>query len=67
MRKLLVLFVVGVIFLVANIWCIAHWLARRGFVDFARNLRRDYLTGTALAVIFVLLVLLVRPRSRKSE
>lgn len=30
-------------------------------IDFARSVRQDYLTGTAIAIIVVLLVLLVEP------
>ena len=66
-RKFLVLLLIGVIFLAANIWCVAHWLERRGVVDLAREIREHYLTGTALTVIFVLLILLVKPRRSRSD
>ena len=66
-RKFLVLLLIGVIFLSANIWCVAHWLERRGVVDLAKEIREHYLTGTALAVIFVLLILLVKPRRSRSD
>ena len=29
-RKLFVMLLIGVVFLMANIWCVAHWLDRRG-------------------------------------
>ena len=60
-RKLIVLCLVGLVFLVANIVIVAQWLSEKGVVDFARVLRRDFLTGTAITIIVVLLILLVAP------
>jgi hypothetical protein len=40
---------------------VANWLSEKGVVDWARHLRADYLTGTAVTIIVVLLILLVGP------
>ena len=53
---------VGVVFLLANFILIAGWLQDKGVVDWANGIRKDYLTGTAITIIVVLLVLLVAPR-----
>ena len=36
--------------------------AEKGVVDWARHIRAEYLTGTAVTIIVVLLILLVSPR-----
>jgi hypothetical protein len=63
-RKIIVLGLVGAIFLVSNVLLVAHWLSEKGVVDWAKNIRAEYLTGTAIAIIVVLLILLVSPRSK---
>jgi hypothetical protein len=45
----------------------ANWLAEKGVVDWARTIRSEYLTGTAITIIAVLLVLLVSPRAKSSR
>jgi len=60
-RKLWVVGVVLGIVLLGNIIMVAHWLAELGIVDLARNIRTEFLTGTALTIIVVLLILLVSP------
>ena len=60
-RKILILSLVGGIFLLGNIWLVVNWLDEKGVVDGARYVRREHLTGTALTIIVVLLVLLVKP------
>jgi len=60
-RKFLVLCCVGVIFLVANIWLVANWLEEKGAIGFARHIKTEYLTGTAITIIIVLVILLVKP------
>ena len=67
LRKLLVIVLISAVFLVANIWCVAHWLDRRGTVTLAMNIRENYLAGTAITVIVVMLILLVRPRRSHSD
>jgi hypothetical protein len=62
LRKLVVLVLVGGVFLLANIMIVAHWLQRSGLIEGAAAIRRDFLTGTAITVIIVLLILLVKPR-----
>lgn len=57
-RKLIVVSVIAAVILLANVWVIAGWLDDVGLVAWARNLRSEYLTGSALAVIVVLLVLI---------
>jgi hypothetical protein len=63
-RKIIVLGLVGTIFLAGNILLVAHWLSEKGVVDWAKNIRTEYLTGTAITVIVALLILLVSPRGK---
>lgn len=60
-RKFIVLCCVGVIFLVANIWLVASWLEEKGSIEFAKHVKAEYLTGTAITIIVVLVILLVKP------
>ena len=62
-RKLIVVGLVGAVFLVANFLLVASWLQDRGIIDWARGIRQEYLTGTAITIIVALLVLLVAHRS----
>ena len=65
-RKIIVLGLIGSILLLGNILLVANWLVERGVADWARGVRAEYLTGTALTVIAVLLILLVSPRTRSA-
>ena len=60
-RKIIVVSLIGLVFLSANIIVITNWLADRGIDDKANWLREEFLTGTAIAVIIALLILLVNP------
>ena len=60
-RKILILSLVGGIFLLGNIWLVVKWLEEMGVVDWARHMRSEYLTGTAITIIIALLILLVKP------
>jgi len=60
-RKLIIIGLVGAIFLAANAMIVASWLQERGVIDVARDIRKDFLTGTAITIIVALLILLVRP------
>jgi len=62
-RKIVVLGLTGMIFLMANILVVANWLSEKGVADKASWLREEFLTGTAIAVVLVLLILLVNPKS----
>jgi hypothetical protein len=62
-RKAIVLGLVGSILLLGNIVLVTNWLAEHGVVDWARGVRAEYLTGTAVTIIVVLLILLVNPRA----
>ena len=62
-RKLVVLVLVALIFVLANLWLVVGWLAERGVVDWAQHVRSEYLTGTAITVVIALLILLATPRS----
>ena len=66
-RKVLILALVGGIFLLGNIWLVVNWLEEKGVVDWAGAVRKEYLTGTAITIIIVLLVLLVGPRGREAK
>jgi len=63
-RKMIVLGLIGAVLLIGNILFVANWLADRGVVDWATNIRAEYLTGTAITIIAVLLILLVSPKAR---
>ena len=63
-RKLIVLVLVATLFLLANLIFVANWLAEKGVIDWAQGIRKEYLTGTAITIIVVLLILLVRPAGR---
>ena len=60
-RKFVVLCCVGAIFLVANMLLVASWLEEKGVIDFAKHIKAEYLTGTAITIIIVLVILLVKP------
>ena len=62
-RKVIVLGLIGIIFLAANILVVANWISNTGVAEKAGWVRREFLTGTAVAVILVLLILLVSPKS----
>ena len=57
-RKLIVVGSVTAVLILANAGAIAGWLHDVGLIPWAQNLRNEYITGTALAVIGALLVLL---------
>jgi hypothetical protein len=61
-RKLIVLVLVAALFLVANLMFVASWLQEKGVIDWARYIHKEYLTGTAITIIVVLLILLIGPR-----
>jgi len=54
---------IGTIFLMANILVVANLIAETGIAEKAGWLRKEFLTGTAIAVILALLMLLVSPKS----
>lgn len=66
-RKFIVLSLIGVIFLMANILVVANWIAEARIAEKAAWLHQEFLTGTAIAVIAALLVLLVNPKSTSSK
>ncbi len=60
-RKIIVILLIGLIFLAGNILLVANWLNEKGVSEKANWLRENFLTGTAIAVITALLILLVNP------
>jgi len=62
-RKIIVLGLIGSMFLLGSIVSVANWLAEHGVVNWARSIRAEYLTGTAVTMIVVLLILLVSPKA----
>ena len=60
-RKLVVTSLVGGIFLLGNIWLVVNWLDEKGVVDGARYIRKEFLTGTAITIAVILLILLMKP------
>jgi len=63
-RKIIVLGLIGLVLLISNILFLANWLSEKGVVDWTRNVRTEYLTGTAITIIAVLLILLISPRAK---
>jgi hypothetical protein len=61
-RKLIVLVLAAILFLLANLVFVANRLQEKGVIDWAKYVHREYLTGTAITIIVVLLILLVAPR-----
>ena len=66
-RKIVVLGLMGIVFLLANILVVANWISDTGVAEKADWVRREFLTGTAVAVILVLLILLVSPRNASGK
>ena len=66
-RKTIVLFLVGTLVVLANLWVVVAWLDERGIIDWARQVRREYLTGTAITIVGALLILLVGPGAERSR
>jgi len=66
-RKIIVLGLIGFIFLTANILVVANWISDTGIAERAGWARREFLTGTAIAVILALLILLVSPRNPRGK
>ena len=62
-RKIMLLGLIGIIFLLANILVVANWISDTGIAERADWLRKEFLTGTAVTVILVLLILLVNPKT----
>ncbi|MBL7134779.1 MAG: hypothetical protein ISS78_11820 [Phycisphaerae bacterium] len=62
-RKLVVVGLVGTVLLLGNFILVANWLREKGVIDWAKDARKEYLTGTAITIIVVVLILLVSPRS----
>ena len=60
-RKLVVVGVIAAVLLLANAFVIATWLDDSGLISWARYVREEYATGTAITVIIVLLFLLGSP------
>jgi hypothetical protein len=56
-RKLVIAGAVAFVILLANFLVLARWLDSIGLIGWARGLKAEYLTGTSLTIIVVLLVL----------
>lgn len=65
-RKILVLAVLGLVLLAANAWDVIHWLEAHNLIDHARHIGEHFLTGTAIAVILAMLVLIAPQRHRET-
>src|SRR4030042_3332098 len=66
-RKIIVLGLIGMSFLAANLLVVAEWSSDTGIAEKAGWVRREFLTGTAVAVILVLLILLVSPKNTSGK
>lgn len=65
-RKVIVVGLVAGVFVMANALVIVGWFADRGLIDWAASIRQEFLTGSAIAVILALLILLV-PATRSGR
>ena len=66
-RKCVVAYLLIGVVLLATAALVVQWMQRVGLVDLARWIRREYVTGTALAVIAVLLWLLSERDTRGTD
>ncbi len=66
-RKVTVIALIGGIFLLGNLWLIVNWLEGNEVINWAAGFRRVYLTPTALTIIVVLMILLVRPHTETAR
>ncbi len=62
-RKLIIIGLIAAVLLLANAWAIVSWLGESGLIGLAQHIRAEWFTGTAVAVIAVLLFLL-RPAAQ---
>lgn len=62
LRKLCVVSLVAGIVVIGNLLVVTSWLDERGVIEGARQVREEFLTGTAITVLVALLVLLVPQR-----
>jgi hypothetical protein len=62
-----VISLIGLVFLAGNILIIANWLVESEIEQKADWIREHFLTGTAITIIFVLLILLVSPKNGSSK
>ncbi len=67
LRKLVVLVLVAGIVLVANLLIVAQWMNDHGVIEGARQVREEFLTGTAITILVALLILLVPQRGTMAE
>lgn len=65
-RKATVILAVAAVFMVANIWIVVNWLEEKGVIELAEHVKAEYLTGTAITIIVVLLILLVKPGTERA-
>ena len=57
-RRLVVILVAAAILLIANAGAVLAWLNGVGLIPLAEHIQQEYLTGTSLAVLGALLILL---------
>lgn len=62
-RKLVVLAIIAAVFLLGNVWIVVNWLNDHGVIEWAGWFRHEFLTGTAVTIIAVLMLLVVRPKT----
>jgi len=62
-RKIIVILLIEIIFFAANVLLVVNWLIEKGVDEKANWIRQEFLTGTTIAVILALLILLVSPKA----
>jgi len=65
-RKMIVVGLIGTVLLMGNIVLVINWMQAQGWIEWAQSVRHDYLTPTALTIVVVLLILLVKPRDESA-
>lgn len=66
-RKWIVIVLLLLVFLLANVMVVANWLTDTGVCGWARFVRKEFLTGTAITITVILLILLVNPGRGSSK
>lgn len=66
-RKMIIILLIGAVFLLGNILVVANWIADTGVAEKANWIKEHFLTGTAVTIILVLLILLVSPRNNNTS
>ena len=62
-RKTFIITAFAAVILLANAWMVVSWLGDHGVIEWAGWFKSRFLTGTAITVVAVMLILYVKPRT----